>query len=111
MADRLIEEEGVREAYDAVLADPRFKNALSFMDGDREDDSNVFSLLAAAYWFYSDHHRGQWSDEYRIMSMIDYRPGLAESGPEEGSVDAMIYDDACDIEGCEHPRIGEPEED
>ena len=52
-----------------------------------------FAVACALYWYCADYHGGQWSEEYRILSGLEYRPGAIERGPEVDSVDAMIYAD------------------
>jgi len=51
-------------------------------------------LIVGAYWFCSDYHSRQFSDEshtLRVLSQV-YRPGCCESGPEPDSSAQYTYD-------------------
>jgi len=48
-------------------------------------------MAAGLYWYCADHHSGQWSLEYAILSSLPYRPGASERGPEPDSVAAEVY--------------------
>jgi hypothetical protein len=57
-------------------------------------------VVQAHYWFYADHHGGQWSTEYARLCKISqyYRPGRLEHGPD--TVPArLIYDALCEKHG------------
>lgn len=47
------------------------------------------SLSSALYWHCSNYHRGQGSEEYAILSSLDYRPGANESGIDCEDADAV----------------------
>lgn len=51
----------------------------------------AFSAACALYWYCNDYHGGQDSDLYALQSQLDYRPGMAENGPEPDTVDVDIY--------------------
>lgn len=52
---------------------------------------DYFDAAQALYWYGADYHGGQSSELYSIMSTMDYRPGMAERGPEPGSTAEDIY--------------------
>lgn len=58
-----------------------------------ENLSDLFSVACALYWHCADYHGGQNSELYRILSQLDYQPGMAECGPEADSTDETIYND------------------
>lgn len=55
------------------------------------DDDLTFDAAQALHWFCADYHDGQSSDLYRILSILEYKPGMCEGEPEEESVAADIY--------------------
>jgi hypothetical protein len=65
-----------------------------------------FDIVSAHYWWYADHHSGQWSPEYERLSRISeyYRPGRLEVGPVTENARA-IYDRLCDLDNCDHERL------
>lgn len=63
--------------YDRTLAAiERLANAVDDYDGDTDwcigesSECSLDSLLIGAYWYCTDYHGGQWSDEYRLLSAI-----------------------------------------
>jgi hypothetical protein len=61
--------------------------------GDMSDfTSYAFDAAQAAYWWLTDNHGGQGSDEYRALSSMDYNPGRSENGPEEDGPAQDMYD-------------------
>ena len=56
-------------------------------------DANWDDILIGAYWYCADNHAGQWSDEYRLLSIISgiYSPGPLCNGPESLSVESDVY--------------------
>lgn len=60
------------------------------------DTLDTFDLAQALYWHCADYHEGQWSDRYRILSTLHYRPGAMERGPSPDSEAAMLYDALAD---------------
>lgn len=56
-------------------------------------DSDRFSVACALFWFCALNYAGQNSARYRILSESDYSPGAMETGPEEDSIDELIYED------------------
>jgi hypothetical protein len=42
---------------------------------------NIFDVVAAVYWYLTDNHFGQWSDEYLALCSMEYSPGMMEKGP------------------------------
>lgn len=107
--ERIIDEKGVRVIYEEILEDEHFQTALEIGDSDPESDEALFDLFQAAFWWFAHHHGGMRTHEYEMMSKIGghYRPGMAEDEPEADTVAGILYDTACDIEECEHPRLGE----
>jgi len=63
---------------------------LAWSIGDEDDRAVVFDFAAGLYWFCHDHHSGQWSDEYAVLSGLGYRPGALETGPPDCAV--YVYD-------------------
>jgi hypothetical protein len=60
---------------------------------DPVDDMTLsFPVECAIYWFANDWHSGQSSNLYSALSTSEYKPGMAENGPELDSVDAMMYE-------------------
>lgn len=51
-----------------------------------------FDTEGAIYWFAADYHGGQWSNLYSALSTSPYRPGACESGPEDGSTAADMFE-------------------
>jgi hypothetical protein len=64
-----------------------------------------FEVEEALYWWCADHHSGQWSEEYSILSSSPFRPGPLSNGPEPDSYAAMIYDAMCDESACTHESV------
>jgi len=58
-----------------------------------ESDIDLSSLIAGAFWFYSDYHAGQSSPEYAALSMLSliYSPSPIASGPEPDSSESTVY--------------------
>jgi hypothetical protein len=56
-------------------------------------------LLTGAYWFFSEHYSGMWSDEYRTMCVIGqvFKPGCSSLEPD--SPEADVYAALEDISG------------
>ena len=79
--------------------------AKAFRAINRALPDDYFSRLQAAYWWLADHHRGQFTPEYRALCAVGkiYRPGPLENGTDELSTDA--YNDACDACDCKHERL------
>lgn len=53
---------------------------------------DVFSVAQGLYWYCADYHGGQNSEEYSIMSQLEYRPAPSERGPSD-SIAQAVYDD------------------
>jgi len=56
------------------------------------NSQEAFDYAAALYWYASDHHGGQGSKLYSILSRVDYKPGLRER-----SVDHVGSEEANEI--------------
>lgn len=53
-----------------------------------------FSIAQGLYWYCADYHGGQNSEEYEILSQLDYRPGRLERGPDaDDSTARAVYED------------------
>jgi hypothetical protein len=50
-----------------------------------------FDAAQGLYWYCSDYHSGQWSEEYSILSTLGYKPASSECGPDPDSTAADIY--------------------
>lgn len=59
--------------------------------GSADDESRDLAVECAAYWYASDYHSGQWSDLYAALCASLYSPGLIETGPEPGTMEADVY--------------------
>jgi hypothetical protein len=56
-------------------------------------DGDEFSREAAIYWYASDHHTGQWSPLYAVLSQSEFRPGPSHRSIEDEDEEAvMMYD-------------------
>lgn len=75
-----------------------------FNSGERDYDA--MARAQAAYWWYADHHNGQWSREYMKLCSVSrvYSPGMLESDPNMSDAIAL-YDMKCDEHGCTHERL------
>lgn len=72
---------------DTIEAITELANMIDDYDGETEkiwyigdgSECDMVSLLVGAYWYASDWHGGQYSDEYAMLSAIGsvYRPGMA----------------------------------
>ena len=73
-------------------------------DADCDARCTLFDLAAGLYWYCSDWHSGQWSDEYSIMSArLGYTPGRSESSAADAGEDAQhVYDMIADACGVQH---------
>lgn len=62
--------------------------------------ADPIEIEQAIYWWAADHHEGQWSELYSILSTSAYRPGPLESRPIPDSDAEAIYIAACDESAC-----------
>lgn len=69
------------------MQDPTNEEMESFL-APHADDS--FDIAESIYWFASDHHGGQWSNLYSVLSCSDYNPGPCTRGPGESA--QHLYD-------------------
>lgn len=58
--------------------DPTLAGLLNTLGNPDDDDADAY---CAIYWFASDHHSGQASNLYSVLSTSPYRPGRLESEP------------------------------
>jgi hypothetical protein len=50
----------------------------------------AYPLVAGLYWFCHDHHEGQGSELYELLSRAPYTPGRLEGGPPDDE-SAYVY--------------------
>ena len=73
-------------------ADPTLDEMLATLDASPfAYESDEFDRAESIYWFANDHHGGQASNLYSVLSTSDYRPGPIASGPSESA--AILYDE------------------
>lgn len=72
-----------------------------FQDIAKLYDAEEFEIEEALYWWCNDHHSGQWSEEYGLLSTSMFRPGRLANGPDD-EIAKMLYDAVCISEGCTH---------
>jgi hypothetical protein len=65
-------------------------------------DADPIEIECALYWWAANHHEGQWSAMYSILSTSLYKPGLIERGPEPDTDAEMIYEAMCNEAACTH---------
>ncbi len=58
---------------------------------DDDEKCDLFNLADGLYWYCSEYHTGQWSDEYSVLSTLDYPPSPLANGVEEGSTAHEVY--------------------
>ena len=58
---------------------------------DDDEKCDLFDLADGLYWYCSEYHTGQCSDEYSVLSTLDYSPSPLASGVEEGSTAHEVY--------------------
>lgn len=47
----------------------------------------MFDIASALYWYCADHHGGQNSPLYAIMSKLKYTPAITENNPGDMGMD------------------------
>jgi len=65
-------------------------------------DYTRFDIVEAHYWWYTDHHDGQASREYRRLCQcirMGFRPGPMSNGPDSEAA-KLIYGNLCHKHGC-----------
>lgn len=58
----------------------------------KEYDADEFDIEEALYWYCSDWHGGQRSEEYSILSTSPFKPSPFSRGP-DGDISQLIYED------------------
>lgn len=55
-------------------------------------EASLPDMITGAYWFFTDYHSGQWSDEYSAQCLLGnvFSPGMT-SGPEPDSGEETVY--------------------
>lgn len=53
--------------------------------------TDAIDVECAIYWFAANHHSGQGSHLYSVLSTSSYKPGASECGPEKGSTAESFY--------------------
>jgi hypothetical protein len=46
-------------------------------------EATSFDAACGLYWYAADHHGGQWSDLYALLSRSQYHPSPMEHGPRD----------------------------
>lgn len=56
-------------------------------------DCTASDFIVGAYWALAEWHGGQWSPEYRALSILGrlFSPGMTD-GPEEGTGEQIAYE-------------------
>ena len=54
-------------------------------------EENYFDAAQALHWYCVDYHSGQYSELYSVQCKLGYKPGILESGCEEG-YSSHVYD-------------------
>jgi len=73
---------------DVLTLQQEISNQWDTADDDYKAD--LFTIASGLYWYCSDNHGGQSTNEYSVMSTSDYKPGPLENGPDEEST--YVYD-------------------
>ena len=62
-----------------------------------------FDRAEAAFWWLNDHHKGQWSPEYRKLCAVAaiFNPSPLSHGPDSEESKAL-YQERCERAGCSH---------
>ena len=55
------------------------------------DAGDAFDAAQGLYWYCADYHNGQWSEEYRVLSTLGYKPSMSEHGPDPDSYADEVY--------------------
>ena len=63
--------------------------------------ADEFDREEALYWWSADHHEGQWSEAYSILSTSEFRPSRLSNGPDSSDA-ILIYEGLCVASGCSH---------
>lgn len=58
---------------------------------DDDEKCDLYNLSDGLYWYCHDYHTGQCSDEYSVLSTLDYSPSPLASGVEEGTTAHEVY--------------------
>ena len=58
---------------------------------DDDEKGDLFNLADGLYWYCSEWHSGQWSDEYSVLSTLNYSPSPLASGVEEETAAHEVY--------------------
>lgn len=61
-------------------------------------EAMLSDLLIGAFWHYTEHHTGQFSDGYGVYCAIStiFSPGMTD-GPEDGSQEQDVYDQLAEL--------------
>lgn len=54
--------------------------------------ADYFDAAQGLHWFCAENHEGMTSEEYRVLSALQYRPSSLERGPAEDSPARDVYD-------------------
>jgi hypothetical protein len=56
------------------MKDPNKQEMINFLKKE-SINFNAFDAEAAIFWYAYDHHSGQWSNLYSVLSTSQYKPG------------------------------------
>jgi len=59
---------------------------------DDDEKCDLFTIARGLYWYCSDYHGGQGSNEYSVLSTLDYNPGPLENGASDEDGSDYVYD-------------------
>lgn len=59
-------------------------------------ESLLDTILIAIWWFANDYHGGQWTNLYKTLCAIPYKPGRMMTLEKEDETVQMMYDDLAD---------------
>lgn len=62
------------------------------LDVQYEPEAARFDAAQGLYWFCSDNYSGQGDPLYSVLSRLEYRPGVRETGPQLHSEAEGVYE-------------------
>ncbi len=77
------------ETTDVKKLQTHIDNRWPLADDDEKVD--LFDLAEGLYWYCHDYHTGQSSDEYNVLSTLEFSPSPLATGVEEGSGAHAVY--------------------
>ncbi len=73
------------------VSDPTKEEMMEFLKNEFRSEFNEDDAEVAIYWFANFNHGGQWSNLYSILSTSPFNPGRMSKGPQEGSMEEIMY--------------------